>query len=164
MAPCPTVPGLICVTNKIRSNLAGAFLPQGPTQSAWRHWAAAVWWGGKSCCSRCRKKELALSGGSEVILHLATEGQARVCQGCGTGWGTRTAEVQGSEGWHVLGTGGKSLASWAVGEVKRPAGKRSRSGGCQGGCLGVRQVPAMCRRRLWIGLWGRRELLICDFP
>lgn len=119
--------------------------------------AAAVWRGGKSCCSRWRKKELALPGDSEVILHLATEGQVRVCQGRGTGWGTGTAEVQGSEGWHVLGTAGKSVASWAVEEVKRPARKRRRSGGCQGGCLGVRQVPAVCRRNQWIQMLGSEE-------
>ena len=57
------------------------------------------------------------------------------------------------------GLGGmvSGLASWAVGEVKRPAGKRSRSGGCQGGCLGVRQVPAMCRRNQWIQMLGSEE-------
>ena len=118
--------------------------------------AAAVWRGGKSCCRRCRKKELALPGGSEVILHLATEGQVRVCQGHGTGWGTRVAEEQGSEGWHVLGTPGKTVASWAVGEVKRPAGK-SRSGGSQGGWLRVRQVPAVCRRNQWIQMLSSEE-------
>lgn len=41
-----------------------------------------------------------------MILHLAVEGQVRVCQGGGTGWRTRRAETQGGEGWHVLRTAG----------------------------------------------------------
>lgn len=66
------------------------------------------------------------------------------------------AEEQGSEGWHVLGTPGKSVASWAVEEVKRPA-RKSRSGGSQGGWLRVRQVPAVCQRNQWIQMLGSEE-------